>query len=137
MSDKKAKPKITLSTRRFMTNRLLCRKQFIVEVGHPGRPCVPRKEIQAKLAQMFRVKDENTVVLFGFRALFGGGKSTGFGLIYDNVSFCKRFEPKYRLIKLGLAKKKEGARKQRKEKKNRMKKVRGIKKAKAAAAKKK
>jgi hypothetical protein len=33
-------------------------------------------------------------------AQFGGGKSTGFGLIYDNVAAAKQFEPKYRLIRV-------------------------------------
>ena len=32
---------------------------------------------------------------------FGGGKSTGFGLIYDTLEAAKRFEPKYRLIRVG------------------------------------
>ena len=31
---------------------------------------------------------------------FGGGKSTGFGLIYDTVDAAKKFEPKYRLIRV-------------------------------------
>ena len=31
---------------------------------------------------------------------FGGGKSTGFGLIYDTLEAAKRFEPKYRLIRV-------------------------------------
>ena len=33
-------------------------------------------------------------------AQFGGGKSTGFGLIYDTVDAAKKFEPKYRLIRV-------------------------------------
>ena len=39
----------------------------------------------------------DTVVCFGFRTKFGGGKSTGFALIYDSVDFLKKFEPKHRL----------------------------------------
>lgn len=31
---------------------------------------------------------------------FGGGKSTGFGLIYDTIDAAKKFEPKYRLIRV-------------------------------------
>ena len=31
---------------------------------------------------------------------FGGGKSTGFGLIYDTLESAKKFEPKYRLIRV-------------------------------------
>ena len=33
---------------------------------------------------------------FGFKTQFGGGKSTGFALIYDTMDFAKKFEPKYR-----------------------------------------
>merc|ERR1712080_428893 len=69
---------------------------------------------------------------------FGGGKSTGFALIYDTMDFAKKFEPKYRLLRQGLVEPKtRGSRKQRKEKKNRTKKVRGIAKAKVGTAGKK
>mmetsp|Transcript_10121 Transcript_10121/g.17900 ORF Transcript_10121/g.17900 Transcript_10121/m.17900 type:complete len:136 (-) Transcript_10121:794-1201(-) len=135
MADK-SKPAIRVSLRNFMTNRLLCRKQFVCEVEHPGRGTVHKKELQAKIAQMFKIQEENTIVLFGFKTQFGGGKSKGFGLIYDNLAFCKRYEPKYRLIRLGLATKKEGSRKQRKEKKNRLKKLRGTAKVKGVSKKK-
>ena len=74
---------------------------------------------------MYKVSDLNTIISFGFRTDFGGGKSTGFALIYDNVEDAKKFEPKYRLARIGLLKKKEGSRKQIKEKKNRAKKVWG------------
>ena len=38
----------------------------------------------------------DVVVCFGFRTAFGGGKSTGFALIYDSLDFLKKNEPKYR-----------------------------------------
>ncbi|KAJ3341971.1 ribosomal 40S subunit protein S24B, partial [Gonapodya sp. JEL0774] len=74
------------------------------------------------------------IVVFHFRTAFGGGKSTGFGLIYDTLDDLKKFEPKYRLQRLGLIKIEKGSRKQKKERKNRAKKFRGAKKAKAAAS---
>ncbi|CAM9253037.1 unnamed protein product [Hapterophycus canaliculatus] len=77
------------------------------------------------IAKKFRVSDPTTVMLFGFRTHFGGGKSTGFCLIYDSVEDMKKFEPKHRLIRAGLQEKKETSRKQIKEAKNRMKKIRG------------
>lgn len=76
----------------------------------------------------------DVVFVFGFRTNFGGGKTTGFGLIYDNLDVAKKFEPKHRLARHGLYEKKTQTRKQRKERKNRMKKVRGTKKAKVGAA---
>ena len=37
---------ITVRTRKFMTNRLLNRKQMVVDVLHPGRATVPKTEIR-------------------------------------------------------------------------------------------
>eukprot|EP00993_Chasmostoma_nieuportense_P005618 NODE_6239_length_557_cov_58.483721_g6074_i0.p1 GENE.NODE_6239_length_557_cov_58.483721_g6074_i0~~NODE_6239_length_557_cov_58.483721_g6074_i0.p1 ORF type:complete len:144 (-),score=32.36 NODE_6239_length_557_cov_58.483721_g6074_i0:71-502(-) len=124
----KKKTKIYVRTKRFTNNRLLQRKQFIVEVDHPGRGTVPKREICTHLARMFFVQDVATVVVFGFRTKFGGGKSTGYGLVYDNLTVLKKIEPTYRLIRAGMVAKTEKARKQRKEKKNRMAKFRGLKK---------
>jgi small subunit ribosomal protein S24e len=75
--------------------------------------------------QMYKVKDVTTIMIFGFRTAFGGGKSTGFALIYDSVEVARKFEPKFRLARAGLVKGREGSRKQIKEKKNRGKKVWG------------
>ncbi|XP_046980806.1 40S ribosomal protein S24 isoform X2 [Schistocerca americana] len=123
----------TIRTRKFMTNRLLCRKQMVVDVLHPGQPSVKKTDIREKLGKMFKVTPD-TVFVFGFRTAFGGGKSTGFALIYDTLDFAKKFEPKYRLQRHGLYEKQKATRKQRKERKNRMKKVRGTKKSKVGAA---
>jgi small subunit ribosomal protein S24e len=57
-------------------------------------------ELKDKLAKMYDVKEPNCIVVFKFRTRFGGGKSTGFGLIYDSVDAAKKFEPKYRLIRV-------------------------------------
>ena len=38
-----------------------------------------------------------------FLLQFGGGKSTGFGLIYDDIKAAKQFEPKYRLVRVSSA----------------------------------
>lgn len=77
---------------------------------------------------MYDVKDVNCIFVFGMRTQFGGGKSSGFGLIYDNVDFAKKTEPKYRLVRSELATKVSKSRKQIKERKNRTKKLRGSKK---------
>ena len=42
MTDTKVLPAVTLRTRKFMTNRLLARKQFVLEVLHPGRANVSK-----------------------------------------------------------------------------------------------
>merc|ERR1712198_33252 len=125
----------TIRTRKFMTNRLLQRRQMIVDVLHPGKATVPKSEIREKLARMYK-STSDSIVCFGFKTLFGGGKTTGFALIYDNMDSLKKFEPKYRQQRLGLLKVEKPARKQRKEKKNRMKKVRGTAKSKVGGGKK-
>lgn len=107
-----------------------------MDVHHPGQPSVRKTEIREKLAKMYKVTPD-VVFVFGFLTHFGGGKSTGFALIYDTLDFAKKFEPKYRLARHGLYEKQKQTRKQRKERKNRMKKVRGTKKSKVGAASKK
>nr|CAD7262929.1 unnamed protein product [Timema shepardi] len=105
----------------------------VVDVLHPGQPSVKKTEIREKLGKMYKIAPD-LVFVFGFRTAFGGGKSTGFGLIYDTLDFAKKFEPKHRLQRHGLFEKQKATRKQRKERKNRMKKVRGTKKTKVGAA---
>ncbi|KAK6105083.1 Ribosomal protein S24e family protein [Brugia pahangi] len=104
---------VTIRTNKVMTNRLLARRQMVVEILHPNRASVPKVECH-----------------------FGGGRSTGFALIYDTADFAKKFEPKYRLLRQTGTKAEKSGRKQRKERKNRQKKVRGTKKTKVAAGKK-
>ncbi|KAJ3113411.1 hypothetical protein HDU96_003421 [Phlyctochytrium bullatum] len=127
---------VTIRTRKFMTNRLLQRRQFIVDILHPGRPNISHKELGEKLAKLYKTDAEN-VFTFGMRTVYGGGKSTGFALIYDSLEAAKKFEPKYRLIRHGIGARGQISRKQRKERKNRAKKFRGTKKSKAASADKK
>lgn len=98
--------------------------QMIVDVIHPGRANVPKKELQEVIGGMYKA-DPKLTITFGFRTKFGGGKSTGFCVIYDNEDACRKFEPKYRLIRNGLAEKKETSRKAIKEAKNKGKKIRG------------
>jgi small subunit ribosomal protein S24e len=90
---------VTLRTRKFITNRLLARRQFVIDVLHPSRPNVSKTELSEKLASLYKT-DKSRVVTFGFRTQFGGGKSTGFALIYDDEASQKKFEPKYRLIRV-------------------------------------
>jgi small subunit ribosomal protein S24e len=122
MSGKSA---VQIRTKKFIRNALLKRRQFVIEVVHPDRANVAKSELNEKVAEMYKV-DPQTVMLFGFRTVFGGGRSTGFALIYDDVEAAKKYEPKYRLARAGLGPARSGSRKQIKEKKNRGKKVWGL-----------
>ena len=66
---------------------------------HPGRATVAKTEIREKLARMYKTTPD-VIFAFGFRTQFGGGKTTGFALIYDSLDFAKKFEPKYRLCRV-------------------------------------
>ena len=133
----KKKADFTLRTQQFRVNKLLNRKQFVVEVTHPNwNGTVPAKVIAKKLAQVYKVPDEHQISVFGLKTHFGGGKTTGFGLIYDDLSSAKRFEPHYRLLRGGIGEKHKRSRKSQKERKNRNKKIRGKGKNQAVGKKK-
>lgn len=53
--------------------------------------------------QLYKVAEVNTIITFGFRTAFGGGKSSGFALIYDSIEDAKKIEPKYRLARVSLS----------------------------------
>jgi small subunit ribosomal protein S24e len=86
---------------------------YFSDVLHPGRPNVSKDELRQKLSELYK-SSKDQVSCFGFRTQYGGGKSTGFALIYDSAEAMKNFEPRYRLIRYGQATKIERAsRKQR------------------------
>ncbi|KAG0675070.1 ribosomal protein S24A [Kluyveromyces marxianus] len=125
---------ITIRTRKVISNPLLARKQFVIDVLHPNRANVSKDELREKLAEVYKA-EKDAVSVFGFRTQFGGGKSVGFGLVYNSVADAKKFEPAYRLVRYGLAEKVEKAsRQQRKQRKNRGKKVFGTGKSLAKKA---
>lgn len=46
----------------------------------------------------------DVIFCFGFKTQFGGGKTTGFALIYDTLDYAKKFEPKHRLVRVSILK---------------------------------
>lgn len=92
---------ITLRTRKFITNRLLHRKQMVLDVIHPQRPNVSRAELQEKLGELYKTPKEQCFV-FGMRTHYGGGRSTGFALIYDSPDAVK-LECTFRRVRVRTA----------------------------------
>jgi small subunit ribosomal protein S24e len=45
---------VTLRTRKLLTNRLLSRKQMIIDVLHPGKANVAKAEIREKLGKLYK-----------------------------------------------------------------------------------
>merc|ERR1712008_231547 len=115
---------VVVKTRKFKRNPLLSRRQMIVDIIHPGRANVPKSELQEVVAGMFTA-DPKLTILFGFRTKFGGGKSTGFCVMYESEEALRKYEPKYRLVRQGFETKVERSRKAMKEAKNKGKKIRG------------
>ena len=101
------------TSRRLEDGREIIERANLVfsDVLHPGRANVSKDELRGKLSEMYKTSKDQTVV-FGFRTQYGGGKSTGFGLIYDSVEALKKFEPHYRLVRIGVAQKIEKASRQ-------------------------
>ncbi|CAD7929663.1 unnamed protein product [Amoebophrya sp. A120] len=123
---------VTVRTRKFKNNPLLGRKQFVIDVVHPGAANVSKKDITDKIATMYKVKDSKQISVFGFHTAFGGGRSSGMGLIYDSLDKVKQFEPKFRCKRHGVEKpqkrKRIGRRNLKKMKLNLLKAPRGKKK---------
>merc|ERR1712151_433893 len=119
-------------------NRLLARKQCVLDVFHSNEACAKKDDIASEVTGKFRSDAEN-VVLFGFKTRFGGGRSTGFCLIYDSKDAKKKYEPTYRLRRTKEAPGKDTTltRKIEKEIKIKRSKVRGVAKTKITAGKKK
>jgi ribosomal protein S24E len=76
----------------------------VVDVLHPSRANLSKDEVRTRLATLYKTPKEN-VQTFGFRTQFGGGKSTGFAVIYDSEADLKKFEASlaYLLVYLLLA----------------------------------
>lgn len=49
--------------------------------------------------------NKDQVNVFGLQTQYGGGKTTGFALVYDSPEALKKFEPHYRLVRVGFASK--------------------------------
>ena len=107
---------------------------------------VSKAQIKEKLSKMYKCK-EDQIAIFGLKTKFGGGRSSGFALVYNSLDAKKKLLGKnlkkrvslsifqnYIIKQDGLLGKPEKTRKQKKEIKGRVKKVRGIQKAKVAAA---
>ena len=70
-----------------------------------------KDDLRGKLAELYKA-NKDQISCFGFRTQYGGGKSTGFALIYDSKEAMKKFEPRYRLVRVGMAEKIERASRQ-------------------------
>merc|ERR1712173_204136 len=127
---------VNVRTRNYMSNRLLNRKQMIVDISHGDAATPSAAKLRESLAKMYKASAD-CVIVYGLQTKFGGGSTTGFANIYDSMDYLKKNEVRYRQVRSGLcARLEKKARQQRKQLKNRKKKVTGTAKDKIGAAKK-
>ena len=69
--------------------------------------------------------EERNVILYGFKTVYGGGKTTGFCLIYNNYQYLLKYENKFRLRKMDILPKPVLSRKGKKELKRKVLRSRG------------
>ena len=125
-----ASSEIVIRARKFIANPLLARRQFVLDVYHPQTSSVSRVQLKKLIAQKFGCP-ENHVITFGMKTKFGGGKSSGFGLIYESLDLLKKYESKMRLVRNGyIQPQTKKGRRLKKEEKNKRKKIFGVKKEK-------
>ncbi|XP_051912621.1 LOW QUALITY PROTEIN: 40S ribosomal protein S24-like [Hippocampus zosterae] len=109
-------------------NPLLSRRELLLEVLHavpcsPADPCPSHEKIKEAVSKKFKA-DPSFMSCFGFKTYFGGGRSTGFCLIYDSVKDMLKYEPNYRLRRVNILPKRQPSRKAEKELKRKIKKTR-------------
>lgn len=116
-------------------NKVLNRLQMVVDVYHPKELNVTKEQIRETIRGKFK---KNHVIVINVKKLFGGGRTKGFALVYDNEEAMKKIEQVKRLDREAreklppkdrkkALKKKEG-RKIRKVRKHQLQKKRGTKK---------
>jgi len=91
MADSKADSKFILYVRKFLKNPLLARSQVSVDLIHPEMANVSKEQIKRKLCAQMKAKEE-AVSIYGLKTAFGGGRSTGYALIYDSLDAKKQYE---------------------------------------------
>merc|ERR1711893_92031 len=72
---------VSIRTRKYMNNKLLNRKQMIVDITHGDNATPSKKVLREKLSQMYKGAAD-CVVVYGLQTAFGGGNTTGFANIY-------------------------------------------------------
>ena len=75
-------------------NRLLNRVQMVVDVIHPREKNLTKDEIKEFIKTKFK---KSHISLIQVKKSFGGGRTRGIALVYDNEESLKRFELERRL----------------------------------------
>ena len=67
---------------------------------HPEMPGVKKTSIKAEISKKFKAS-EDRIAVFGLKPKFGGGRSSGFVTVYDDVDARKKYDTKTNLFRVG------------------------------------
>jgi len=62
---------------------------------------VKKSVIKAEIGKKFKAS-EDRIAVFGLKAKFGGGKSTGFVSVYDDMDARNKYDTKSQLYRVGI-----------------------------------
>merc|ERR1712110_1306494 len=123
-----------LYCQRMKHNPLMERKQCNIQLIHPEMANVSKKDIKEALSKKLK-SAEDRISIFGLKTKFGGGRTSGFALIYNTYEDKAKYDPETLLRRDELNFKPKVGRKAKKEIKSRRKKVHGTAKAKVQSGK--
>merc|ERR1712242_84525 len=116
---------------------MLGRKQMTVELLHPEMAGLKRSDVKASVGKKFKAS-EDRIAVFGLKPRFGGGRSSAFVFVYDDVDARIKYYTKVNLNRDKVGERPaRTARKMAKELKGKRKRVKGTAKSKVVAGKKK
>ena len=64
-----------------------------IEMIHPDMPSVSKAQIKEKIVKQLKCKEE-CITIQGLHSKFGGGRSSGIALVYDNIDLLKKYDSK-------------------------------------------
>ena len=66
---------------------------------HPEMAGVKKSSIKAEISKKFKAS-EDRIAVFGLKPKFGGGRSSGFVTVYDDVDARKKYDTKANLFRV-------------------------------------
>ena len=72
-----------------------------MEVIHPEQAGIKGSAIKAEVAKKFKAS-EDRIAVFGMRTKYGGGRSSGFVTVYDDIDARKKYDTKTHLIRVSV-----------------------------------
>ena len=73
----------------------------VVDLIHPETAGVAKANIRAQIGKKFKVS-EDRVAVFGVKPKYGGGRSSGFVSIYDDIDARKKYDTKTQLFRVSI-----------------------------------